>query len=414
MTRKDLLKRNIDRLNRLCSGSKLLRSAFELMPKTFVLPHEYTKFVSHFYKEEERLREQATALENPALPNYWILKPVGLSRGRGISLISDIGAVKYDCQTVAQAYLHNPLLIDGFKFDLRLYCLVTSFQPLEAFLYREGFVRLSTRRFSLDIKSQDDLLVHLTNSSIQKNADGFRAADGSLSPGSKSSCGVKGPGGILHVTKGEEDESKLGGTKRTLPWLWKTLERSGHVKAEGGDSGKAVGSAESCVPESSPGTVAELWAKITEVVVKTLMCVDGPIAAQPNSFELYGFDVIIDDDMRPWVLEVNSSPAMARECELDKRVKEALIRDTVALVDPLPFDRGALVETIERRRKASRARPSAAGQRRDLLRDLKAILKGRVPRQVGELPAVMGNYELLAPGTPVYAKCIKIKAAVSR
>lgn len=57
-------------------------------------------------------------------------------------------------QTVAQHYLRNPLLLDGFKWDLRLYVLVTSFQPLEAFIYREGFVRLSTAKFDLNPAKQ--------------------------------------------------------------------------------------------------------------------------------------------------------------------------------------------------------------------------------------------------------------------
>lgn len=39
-----------------------------------------------------------------------------------------------------QKYIPNPLLLNKHKFDLRLFCLVTSFQPLEAFLHQEGFV----------------------------------------------------------------------------------------------------------------------------------------------------------------------------------------------------------------------------------------------------------------------------------
>jgi hypothetical protein len=77
-------------------------------------------------------------------PNLWIVKPVSLSRGRGISLISDVGSLAYTSRTVVQRYLNSPLLLSGHKFDLRLYVLVTSFEPLEAFLYEEGFARLST------------------------------------------------------------------------------------------------------------------------------------------------------------------------------------------------------------------------------------------------------------------------------
>ena len=175
LTRKDLLKRNIGRMQQLCSGSKQHKDAFHIMPRTFVLPHEYNKFVNAFY-EVDRVSHQTSPASDAAFAtglvshssklvkrsktpndnegeeniqhvsrqgrvhphNFWILKPVGLSRGRGISLISDISDVKYDSQCVVQQYISNPLLINGFKWDMRLYVLVTSFQPLEAFLYREG------------------------------------------------------------------------------------------------------------------------------------------------------------------------------------------------------------------------------------------------------------------------------------
>ena len=60
---------------------------------------------------------------------------VGSSRGRGISILNDISGVSYGEAMVIQRYIAQPLLLDGFKFDLRLYVLVTSFNPLEAFLY---------------------------------------------------------------------------------------------------------------------------------------------------------------------------------------------------------------------------------------------------------------------------------------
>src|SRR3546814_748763 len=95
------------------------------------------------------------------------MNPIGLSRGRGISLVHDIRDLVYSQEVVMQQYISNPLLLDGYKFDLRLYVLVTSFQPLEVFIYKEGFARLSTRKYCTDPNKLGDLLIHLTNSSIQ-------------------------------------------------------------------------------------------------------------------------------------------------------------------------------------------------------------------------------------------------------
>lgn len=66
-----------------------------------------------------------------------------------------------------QRYITNPYLIAGYKWDLRLYVLVTNVQPLTIFIYEEGLVRFSTHKFSL--KNIQDKFVHLTNSSINKH-----------------------------------------------------------------------------------------------------------------------------------------------------------------------------------------------------------------------------------------------------
>ena len=86
--------RNIGRMQALSASSKQHSEAFHIMPQTFILPHEYNKFVAAFYENQSTLEA--------CQPNMWILKPVGLSRGRGISLVSDLAEVKYDMQTVVQ------------------------------------------------------------------------------------------------------------------------------------------------------------------------------------------------------------------------------------------------------------------------------------------------------------------------
>lgn len=48
---------------------------------------------------------------------------------------------------VIQEYIPNPLLIDGYKFDLRIYVLISSCSPLRIFVYNEGLVRLATEPY---------------------------------------------------------------------------------------------------------------------------------------------------------------------------------------------------------------------------------------------------------------------------
>ena len=97
------------------------------------------------------------------------MKPAAKSRGRGIHVINEITSVIYGEPMIMQRYLKNPLLLNGFKFDLRIYVLVTSVNPLEVFLYNEGFGRFSTVPFTLDPNVKGNKFVHLTNVSINKH-----------------------------------------------------------------------------------------------------------------------------------------------------------------------------------------------------------------------------------------------------
>ncbi len=65
--------------------------------------------------------------------------------------------------------MRNPLLLNGFKFDLRIYVVVTSVNPLEIFIYKEGFARFSTMPYSISPSDIKNKFIHLTNSSVNKN-----------------------------------------------------------------------------------------------------------------------------------------------------------------------------------------------------------------------------------------------------
>lgn len=54
-------------------------------------------------------------------------------------------------------------------------------------------------------------------------------------------------------------------------------------------------------------------------------------------FELFGFDIIVDSNMKPWLLEVNSSPALAIEGPIDQQIKPDLIRDIIGLLKFQPY-----------------------------------------------------------------------------
>lgn len=59
-------------------------------------------------------------------------------------------------------------------------------------------------------------------------------------------------------------------------------------------------------------------------------------------FELFGLDAIIDERLRPWLLEVNTCPALGTRSAVDKHVKRPMLAELLHLVGPVPFDRRRL------------------------------------------------------------------------
>ena len=126
---------------------------------------------------------------------------------------------------------------------------------------------------------------------------------------------------------------------------------------------------------------------------------------------MFGYDVLIDSKCRPWLIEANASPSMSRDSALDYRVKDAMIKDTILLVNPLPFDRAAVSRVMRRRMRDVATSKFTLGKGDSCLEsDLKEILGRARPRRYGEMPANVGEYERLAPHTPLFEKVLKLKS----
>lgn len=100
-----------------CIGkmAKAFPKDFNFTPPTFVLPEAFGNFRTHMEGADAR-----------GLKPTFIVKPVGSCQGKGIFLCRDWRKVDPKASMVAQRYLHKPLLIEGLKFDLRIYVLVVS------------------------------------------------------------------------------------------------------------------------------------------------------------------------------------------------------------------------------------------------------------------------------------------------
>ncbi|CAG9462104.1 unnamed protein product [Pedinophyceae sp. YPF-701] len=331
LTRKDLLGRHMARQRRMFAGTRF-EGAFARFPTSYELPRDLPEFMYSFAVAggDRDARPPVGAPPPPPVApaqgagrNVWILKPVAQSKGRGIFLTEDWdeAARELDEGYVAQRYLTRPMLLEGHKFDLRVYCLVTSFQPLEAALYTEGFARFAPKPYSMDDLS--DLGVHLTNASL--HAEDLECAM-RLPPELNAYLGEDNlPAEMAGCDLAREALNTPGGTKISLGRLWSLLAARGLPSRD------------------------QIWPQVCEAALAALFAVGGEIRNRPSCFELFGIDLIIDEQGQVWLLEANASPSMVLLSALDRIVKPRLLGDAVEAAAAPPFDRAALAEALQRR-----------------------------------------------------------------
>lgn len=77
----------------------------------------------------------------------FIVKPEALSQGKGIFITKRFDQIDMSEHLVVQKYIKHPYLLDEYKFDFRIYVLVTNVQPLRIFAFRDGLARLATEKY---------------------------------------------------------------------------------------------------------------------------------------------------------------------------------------------------------------------------------------------------------------------------
>ena len=106
--------------------------------------------------------------------DMFILKPTSSSCGRGIKVIGKKDTINNKkAGYLISRYIANPHLLRGYKYDLRIYVIVTCFDPLKAYTFQDGLVRLATQPYTTAKGCIKKRYVHLTNYSINKKAENY-------------------------------------------------------------------------------------------------------------------------------------------------------------------------------------------------------------------------------------------------
>lgn len=265
------------RKNHLARNLQLLKKEFpdecNFFPATWVLPQDK-------FKVDEYLKCGKRTV---------IVKPDNGSNGQGIYLVrlaKHFNLEPYRTY-ICQGYIANPFLIDGYKFDIRIYVLMTSCDPLRVYIHSEGLARFATVKYQRpNPHNVNNKFMHLTNYAVNKQSMSY----------------------II------DDEV---GSKRKISTINEWLRRYEY-------------------------DVDEIWTRVDDVIIKTILSTETNLKSAYNSvfsrhnkqtacFQLLGFDIMLDEKLNPYVLEVNQSPSLHTETELDLEIKSKVIEDTFTL-----------------------------------------------------------------------------------
>ena len=210
----------------------------------------------------------------------YIVKPDNGSLGKGITIIEP--GDSYTPQTnlaIAQEYIESKL-IRNTKFDMRIYVLVASVNPFKIYVYRDGIARFCSKP-----DDEHSLFSQITNTAVNRqNPD----AD------------------IQNITQR----------------VSKIFEE---LKEEGAD-------------------IDALWKRIDRTVVFTIMSASNyimksvhsscPTYGLPRCFQILGFDVLLDADLNPYILEVNFRPSLEYDTEDEKLLKIEMLSQAMRIAAP--------------------------------------------------------------------------------
>ena len=254
--------------------------------------------------------------------NMWIIKPVNLNRGRCIKVLNDIDEILKEMKCIQmskkilisegncdnnknktmssekknsfdkdyintngikceyimiQKYLEKPLLYQGRKFDIRMWVMFMTNRDNEVYIFIEGHLKATSLKYNPD---SNDLFVHLTNYSVQKHNIHF----------SKIEIGNEIP---FYKFQKELDRKKTG--INFLKDIYPKIVRI--VRLTGG---------------------AAIQGKMNFMNIK-------------NCFEIFGYDFILDENYKPYLLEINTNPGLEISSPLINQLLPRMIDDAFKL-----------------------------------------------------------------------------------
>ena len=260
------------------------------MQKKFKDDYNYMPFKYILPQDRDTVQEIMKEYNIFNIKEIYIVKPLASTHGKGVRILTDPTTVP--TKGILEKYIYNPHLINRRKYDMRIYVLVTGFRPLKIYIYDNGIIRFCSEKYTTDAEKLNNNYIHVTNYSVNKALDILR--------------------------KGEQEID--------FEIKWSLLALKGYFLE------KKI-------------NFEPIWKRIKDIVIKTILSVfDLSTPALKsfkltscNLFELYGFDIILDNQLNPWLLECNINPSLNCDMDVDTKVKSKLITDILNIIGLIPF-----------------------------------------------------------------------------
>lgn len=258
----------------------------EVLPTCFIITvgiedNEFFHFVNRFNEIEKKFFVRERIPAKHCQDNWWLIKPANMNQGKGIKIyntmkeITSFLAVQIpNSLWVVQKYIEKPLLYKDRKFDIRLWVLVLA--SGEIYYYRNSYVRTSSGKY--DLSNTQDYITHLTNNCFQVLADSY----------------------------GQHEEGNIISLK--------ALED--YIKA---------------IKDPSYNLEEHFFPWGVSHCVDVILSGKNRMKRIPTSYELFGFDLMIDEDLRVWLIECNVNPHLGTPNAMMKKIVPEMLNEMLTL-----------------------------------------------------------------------------------